>query len=74
MRTGSPWTDKVAAALPEALAWPLSALSTLLGFTGAGLVLFAAATGSIPAAIWAAVAFAIAAVTWHLAEFAADES
>ena len=46
MRTGSPWTDRIATVLPEALAWPLSALSTLLGITGAALLLLAPAAAT----------------------------
>ena len=73
MPTGSNITDRVAAMLPGWLAWPMSALGTLLGLAGAGLVLLAAATGSIAAAVWGAGAFAAAAVAWHVAEFASDE-
>jgi len=74
MATGSHLTDRIAALLPTWLGWPMSALSTAVGFAGAGLVLWAASTGSIAAAIWSGVCFLSAAVLWHLAEFAADQA
>ena len=74
MATGSPLTDRIAALVPSGLAWPLSAASTLAGFTGAGLILWAAATGSIAAAVWSGISFVTAAGLWFLAEFAADEA
>jgi hypothetical protein len=71
--TGSPITDRIAGVVPNALAWPLSAASTLVGLVGAGLILWAAATGSIASAIWSGICFVGAAGLWFLAEFAADE-
>jgi hypothetical protein len=73
MATGSGVTDRLARMVPGALAWPLSAASTLAGLAGAGFVLWAAATGSITAAIWSGVCFVGASVLWYLAEFASDE-
>lgn len=74
MATGSHLTDRIAALLPHSLAWPMSALSTVTGVAGSGLILWAAATGSIAAAIWSGVCFVLAAVAWHLAEFAAADA
>ncbi|MEE9299374.1 MAG: hypothetical protein V3V29_10130 [Acidimicrobiia bacterium] len=70
MATGSKLTDRIAGLIPNSLAWPLSALSTLAGFAGAALLFTAAALGSITAASWSAVAFAAAAVFWHLSDYA----
>lgn len=70
MPTGSPLTDRIAALVPHRLAWPLSAASTVSGFAGAGLILWAASTGSIAAAIWSGICFVLSAVLWHLAEYA----
>ncbi len=70
MATGSQLADRVVRFIPHGLAWPLSALSTLAGFAGAALVFAAAALGSIMAAVWAGVAFAAAAVLWHLSDYA----
>jgi hypothetical protein len=74
MATGSHLTDRLAGMLPPWLAWPASALSTLLGFAGAGLIGWAATYGNIAAAVWSGVCFVLAAVLWHLAEFAGDGS
>lgn len=73
MATGYDTLDRLAGFLPSWLAWPASALSTLGGFAGAGLILLSAATGSVPAAIWAGVAFVGGALFWHLAELAGDQ-
>lgn len=70
MATGTQLADRIARLIPHGLAWPLSALSTLAGFTGAALVFAAAALGSITAAIWAGVAFVAAALLWHLSDYA----
>lgn len=72
MTTGAEFLEHLVRLLPPWLAWPMSALSTLAGFVGAGLILFAAATGSVPAAVWAGVSFLAAAIFWHIAEFAGD--
>jgi hypothetical protein len=72
--TGSHLTDRIARMVPASLAWPLSAASTLVGFVGAGLTLWAAATGSITSVIWSAACFIAAAGLWFLAEFAGDEA
>jgi len=57
--------------IPHWLAWPVSLLSTLAALTGCGLIFWAAAYGEYPPAIWAAAAFAGAAVFWYLADMAA---
>ena len=56
--------------IPPALAWPLSAASTLLAVVGGGLVMFAAALGSIAAAIWAICCFLASGALWYAADYA----
>lgn len=56
--------------IPPGLAWPLSAASTLLAVVGAGLVMFAAALGSIAAAIWAVCCFLVSGALWYAADYA----
>ena len=63
--------DRLIELVPSWLAWPMSALSTLAAFAGAGLVFAAASLGSVRAAIWAGIAFGAAAILWHLADYAA---
>lgn len=74
MATGSHLTDRIAGVLPDWMAWPASALSTLFGFVGAGLILWAATYGHIAAAIWSAGSFVLAGILWHVAELAAHRS
>lgn len=62
--------DRLVARLPGWLAWPMSALATLLALGGAVLVFLAAVFGSISAAVWSAAAFVVAAIAWHLADYA----
>ena len=62
--------DRITALVPHQLAWPMSALSTIAAFGGALLVFIAAALGSITAGVWGGAAFLVAAITWHLADFA----
>lgn len=62
--------ERLPTLIPYWLAWPMSALSTLAGFVGAGLLFAAAALGSVSAAVWGGIAFLAAAVTWHVADFA----
>lgn len=70
MANASDLIDDAAALIPPWLGWPLSALSTLSAFAGAGLIFAAAAFGSITAGIWSGAAFLTSAVLWHLADFA----
>lgn len=56
--------------LPAWLAWPASALSTLAALAGSGLMLHAAAFGSVPSALWAGLAFVVAGASWFLADLA----
>jgi hypothetical protein len=65
-----PDVKRIAQLVPGWLAWPSSALSTLAALVGSGLVLHAAAFGSVWSAVWAGVAFALAAVLWFLADIA----
>ncbi len=62
--------DRISNLVPHWLGWPMSALSTLTAFTGAGLLFAAAAFASIAAAVWGGVAFGVAAITWHVADIA----
>ncbi len=48
----------------------MSALAAISAFAGAGLLFAAAALGSIAAAIWGGIAFLVAAVTWHIGDYA----
>ena len=61
-------TEKV----PHALAWPLSALSTITAFAGAALFFHAAAFGQPSSAIWGGALLVGAGVLWYLADFAAS--
>ncbi len=70
METSNVLGGRFPALIPGWLAWPMSALSTIAAFVGAGLVLAAAAFGSIRAAAWGGIAFLVAAVAWHVADFA----
>ncbi len=56
--------------VPSWLAWPASALSTLGALTGSGLMLHAAAFGSVWSAVWAAAAFGGAGILWFVADAA----
>jgi hypothetical protein len=56
--------------IPSWAAWPASALSTLAAVAGSGLVLHAAAFGSVRSAAWAALAFVAAALLWFVADVA----
>jgi len=62
--------DRISNLVPPWLGWPMSALSTLTAFTGAGLLFAAAAFASIAAAVWGGAAFLVAAITWHVADIA----
>ncbi len=62
--------DRISNLVPHWLGWPMSALSTLTAFTGAGLLFAAAAFASIAAAVWGGFAFLVAAITWHVADIA----
>ena len=56
--------------IPYWLAWPMSALAAISAFTGAGLLFASAALGSVAAAVWGGVSFLVAALTWHVADYA----
>lgn len=64
--------NQIARYIPYWLAWPVNVLSTLAAFAGAGLIFYATAFGDgdhVPI-VWAAVAFAVAGVLWHIADMA----
>lgn len=69
-----PLPDRLSALLPRWLSWPLSALSTAAAVTGAGLLLVATALGSVAGALWSATSLVLAAVLWHLADYAGDDT
>ena len=62
--------DRLASRVPAVLSWPMSALATLMAFTGGLLIFLAAAFGSIAAVVWSAIAFTVAAVAWHVGDIA----
>jgi hypothetical protein len=64
------FVDRLASRVPAVLAWPMSALAMLLAFTGGLLIFLAAALGSITAAVWSAISFTVAAIAWHIGDFA----
>ncbi len=70
MTTANYPNGRLATFIPHWLAWPMSAISTLAAFAGAGLVFASAALGSLDAARWSGGAFLVAAVTWHIADLA----
>ena len=70
MANPSDFADRLTALIPHWLAWPVSALSMLMALAGAILVFSAAAFASIAAAIWSVIAFAGAAIAWHVADYA----
>lgn len=64
--------NHIARFIPHWLAWPVNLLSTLTAFAGAGFVFYATAfgNGGYDPIVWAALAFVIAAVLWHIADMA----
>jgi hypothetical protein len=62
--------EAVLSQIPPGLAWPLSAASTLLAVIGGGLVMYAAALGSITAVVWALACFLVAGALWYAADYA----
>ncbi len=48
----------------------MSALAAISAFAGAGLLFTSAALGSVAAAAWGGISFLVAAVTWHVADYA----
>ena len=70
MATSNDLVGRFSAFIPRWLAWPMSALAMIAAFGGTGLVGAAASLGNIPAAVWGGVAFLVAAVAWHIADFA----
>ena len=56
--------------IPHWLAWPMSALSVISAFAGAVLIFASAALGSIAAAVWGGISFVVAAVAWHIGDYA----
>ncbi|HUU61476.1 MAG TPA: hypothetical protein VMX37_03730 [Acidimicrobiia bacterium] len=60
--------------IPEWLARPVAALSTLAALAGAGLIFWSAVTGGYWWAIWGVVSFVGAALLWHVADYAAAPS
>lgn len=52
------------------MAWPMSALATLAAFAGGLLIFLSAALGSISAAIGSGISFVVAAIAWHIGDFA----
>lgn len=62
--------DRLGAAIPGWLAWPLSAASTLTALGGAALTFLAAASGSIAAAVWGVITFVVAGALWYAADYA----
>jgi Flp pilus assembly protein TadB len=63
--------DRLGERVPHALAWPLSALSTVAAFAGSALFFHAAAFGRPWSAIWGGVLLVAAGVLWYVADIAA---
>jgi hypothetical protein len=62
--------DRIGGAIPEWLAWPLSAASVVAAAGGAGLVFAAAAFGSVSSLVAAVACFIMAGILWYAADYA----
>ena len=58
--------------VPDWLAWPMSALSTLSALAGAGLFFTSAAFADYTLAIWGGIAFVAAGLLWYVGDMAAS--
>ena len=65
---------RIAELIPYRLAWPAGAVCVLCALAGSGLILYGTGfgNGSLAPFVWAAVAFASAAVFWHIADLASS--
>jgi 4-amino-4-deoxy-L-arabinose transferase-like glycosyltransferase len=70
MATPNNLLERFPTLIPYWLAWPMSALAAISAFAGAGLLFASAALGSVAAAVWGGISFLVAAVTWHVADYA----